>query len=103
MDNSTHSVEIFDQVKNYDLVKVTTFKDSGKYYDSFILKVTVLDKHNDQWYHVMEEVRKFKRTAKLQSELTWVITCETRDDSFPVQIKLWNIYILSQLWYNKLY
>jgi hypothetical protein len=88
MDNSTHLVEMFDHVKNYDLVKVTTFKDSGKYYHSFVLKVTLLDKHNDQWYNVVEEVRRFKRTAKLQSELTWVLTCETRDDWYPVQIKL---------------
>jgi hypothetical protein len=86
MDNSTHTVEIFHRIKEYDIIKVTTFKESGKHYDSFELKVTSLDKHNNHWYRVLEEVKQF-RYGHLQNEFTWVIECVTRNDSYPAMLK----------------
>ncbi len=87
MSESTHAVTTANKSKEYDIVKVTTFKESGKYYDSFELKVLPLDKHKDHWYRVLEEIKQFKYTAKVQSELTWVIECSTRNDSYPAMLK----------------
>lgn len=50
-------------------VKVTTFRDSGKYYDEFYVEVEAYN----AWNAVSEAVRKLKPTYKVQSDLDWLI------------------------------
>lgn len=67
-------------------IKVTSFKDSGKYYDTFYLSAENLGSA-DHWFQIINAVKEFKATAALQSNLTWVIECPTRNDSYPAMLK----------------
>lgn len=67
-------------------VKVTTFKESGKYYDEFEITVST---EKDEWYYIIEAVRAFKTQGKPpQYQLNWLIGMEnSREDMYPIIIK----------------
>ncbi len=72
-------------VKQKHQVKVTTFKPtSGKYYDEFIITVDT----QNTWYSIIEAVRTYKLTTKVQSSMDWLIGMDdSRVDMYPIILK----------------
>lgn len=67
------------------LVKVTRFKESGKFYDEFNIDV-----ESKTWYDIVEEIRMYwnERQNVSGSEMIWLIGMDdSRDDMYPVLIK----------------
>ena len=69
-------------------IKITTFKESGKYYDEWTLEVLT---KQDTWYDIIEAVRKHKDSTSpgpAQSGMDWLIGMDnSRDDMYPIIIK----------------
>ena len=69
-------------------IKVTTFKESGKYYDEWTLEVRT---NKDTWYDIIEAVRNHKKSTApgpAQSGMDWLIGMDnSRDDMYPIIIK----------------
>lgn len=69
-------------------IKITTFKESGKYYDKWTLEVHV---EQDTWYDIIETVRHHKASTSprpLQSDMDWLIGIDdSRDDMYPIILK----------------
>jgi hypothetical protein len=72
-------------VEQQQQVKVTTFKPaSGKYYDEF----TITIESQESWYFIIEAVRTYKLTAKVQSDMDWLIGMDdSREDMYPIILK----------------
>lgn len=71
-------------------VKVTTFKESGKYYDEFTIEVEAPNK----WFYVMEAVKAYKPNHQVQTDMDWLIgmneegsTPEVANSIYPTIIK----------------
>lgn len=66
-------------------VKVTTFKESGKYYDEFEIKVMP---EGGGWFYIIEAVREYKKIAEFQSNLDWLIGMDNIiEGSYPIIIR----------------
>ena len=69
-------------------IKVTTFKESGKYYDEWTLEVRT---EQDTWYDIIKAVRSHKESTSpkpLQSDMDWLIGMDdSRDDMYPIILK----------------
>lgn len=66
-------------------VKITTFKPSGKYYDSWNAVVSTTE---DSWYEIIKAVRNLKQEPGQQRDMDWLIGMDdSRDDMYPVIIK----------------
>lgn len=69
-------------------IKVTTFKESGKYYDEWPLEVRT---EQDTWYDIIETVRNHKKSKSpvpAQAGMDWLIGMDnSRDDMYPTLIR----------------
>lgn len=72
--NRTHILKEHKEIqvtdKNIQTIKVFTFKESGKYYDEFEISIAP---EQDSWYYAIEAVRQYKKTAKYQKDMDWLI------------------------------
>jgi len=67
-------------------VKITTFKESGKYYDEWTLTTTV---EKDTWYEIIRAVKLSKNGhVAPQRQMDWLIGMDdSRDDMYPIMLK----------------
>lgn len=66
-------------------VKVTTFKDSGKYYDEWVQELTV---EKNEWYYIINAMKEYKPTHPVQTSMDWLIGMDnSRNDMYPIILK----------------
>ena len=66
-------------------IEITTFKESGKYYDSWIQELEV---EKDEWYYIVEATRQYRPTHPVQLSMDWVIGMDnSRNDMYPVMLR----------------